>query len=117
MMLMKRRKSVPLSRLIAFIKRLSTVSLQLDPKACGLVQHMLRKLISVNEKIKEKLKFSCYLNLIILLFKLNKSTDLLFDIEYQFNGIYKPELPEPDYANAQNSVLWELHLLSVNSSK
>jgi hypothetical protein len=49
----------------------------------------------------------------IIFFKINKSSDLLFDNEYQDSGIYNAELPEPDYANAQNSAVWELHLLRV----
>jgi hypothetical protein len=44
---------------------------------------------------------------------LNKSSDLLFDNEYQDNGIYNPELNDSDYVNAQNTSLWELHLLRV----
>ena len=40
----------------------------------------------------------------------------MFDIEYQFNGTYNAELNEPDYANAQNSVLWEGHLLTVDDN-
>ena len=47
------------------------------------------------------------------LIKLNKSSDLLFDNEYQDSGIYNPELTEPDYTNAQNSALWKLHTLRV----
>lgn len=38
---------------------------------------------------------------------------MLFDNEYQDSGIYNPELTEPDYTNAQNSALWELHTLRV----
>jgi hypothetical protein len=53
------------------------------------------------------------LKIIIIFFKINKSSDLLFDNEYQDSGIYNAELPEPDYANAQNSAVWELHLLRV----
>jgi hypothetical protein len=47
------------------------------------------------------------------LIKMNRMTDLLFDNEYQNVGFYDPELTEPDYANAQNSALWELHLFRV----
>ncbi len=44
---------------------------------------------------------------------MNRITDLLFDNEYQNVGFFDPELKEPDYANAQNSALWELHLFRV----
>jgi hypothetical protein len=39
----------------------------------------------------------------------------LFDNDYQNSGIYQPEGTQPDYANAQNSALWELHLMRVCS--
>lgn len=39
---------------------------------------------------------------------------MLFDNEYQDSGIYNPELTEPDYSNAQNSALWEIHTLRVS---
>lgn len=45
--------------------------------------------------------------------QLNPSADLLFDNEYQDSGIYQPEVTQPDYANAQNSSIWGLHLLRV----
>ena len=47
---------------------------------------------------------------------MNKSCDLLFDNEYQDSGIYNQELPEPDYSNAQNTAVWELHLLKVEAN-
>jgi len=88
MMFLRRRKQIPTSRLLAFIKRLSILTTQLEPASAVIVFNIIQKLIS-----------------------LNKSSDLLFDNEYQDSGIYNPELNEPDYANAQNTSLWELHLL------
>jgi len=89
MMFLKRKKQIPNARLLAFIKRLSTVALQCEAKGCAVILHVLKKLISIN-----------------------KASELLFDAEYQDSGIYLPELKEPDYVNAQNTALWELHLLS-----
>lgn len=40
-------------------------------------------------------------------------TDLLLDNESQGSGVFLPELDEPEYCNAQNSALWELHALRV----
>lgn len=37
--------------------------------------------------------------------------DLLLDNESQGSGVYLPELDEPEHCNAQNTALWELHLL------
>lgn len=39
--------------------------------------------------------------------------DLLLDNESQGSGVYLPELEEPEHCNAQNTALWELHLLQV----
>ena len=47
MMFFKRRKQIPQSRLLAFIKRLSIVTLQLEPKSCALIQHTIRRLLTV----------------------------------------------------------------------
>ncbi|RNA30303.1 nucleolar complex 3 -like protein, partial [Brachionus plicatilis] len=94
MMFFKRRKQIPTPRILAFIKRLSIVSLQLEPAGTAVVLNILRKLINMN-----------------------KSSDLLFDNEYQDSGIYNPELPEPDYSNSQNSTLWEFHLMRRHYNK
>lgn len=40
--------------------------------------------------------------------------DLLLDNESQGSGVYLPELDEPEHCNAQNTALWELHLLQVS---
>lgn len=40
-------------------------------------------------------------------------TDLLLDSESQGSGVFLPELDEPEYCNAQNTALWELHALWV----
>lgn len=41
--------------------------------------------------------------------------DLLLDNESQGSGVYLPELDEPEHCNAQNTALWELHLLQVSN--
>ncbi|XP_046385482.1 nucleolar complex protein 3 homolog [Ischnura elegans] len=89
--LIKRRKKVSLQRQLAFTKRLSTLSL--------LVLH--------NGAL------SC-LKIIKMMMQLNKAVDVLLDPESTIGGgIYLPELEEPEYCNASNSVLWELlHLFN-----
>ena len=47
MMFFKRRKQIPSARLLAFIKRLSVVSLQVDPTSSAIIMDILRKLLSV----------------------------------------------------------------------
>ncbi|CAF0732006.1 unnamed protein product [Brachionus calyciflorus] len=94
MMFLRRRKQIPTARLLAFIKRLTIVSLQLEPTGAAVILNILRKLIGIN-----------------------KSSDLLFDNEYQDSGIYNPELSEPDYSNSQNSALWEFHLMRRHYNK
>lgn len=41
--------------------------------------------------------------------------DFLLDNEVQGSGFYLPELDEPEHCNAQNTALWELHLLQVHT--
>ncbi|CAI5774738.1 complex 3 homolog [Podarcis lilfordi] len=87
-MLTKRRKQVSQQRALAFIKRLSTVALHLLPDSCIGILATNRTLMHTFPK-----------------------TDLLLDNESQGSGLYLPELDEPEYCNAQNTALWELHTL------
>ncbi|XP_053244682.1 nucleolar complex protein 3 homolog isoform X2 [Podarcis raffonei] len=89
-MLTKRRKQVSQQRALAFIKRLSTVALHLLPDSCIGILATNRTLMHTFPK-----------------------TDLLLDNESQGSGLYLPELDEPEYCNAQNTALWELHTLRV----
>ncbi|XP_063163479.1 nucleolar complex protein 3 homolog [Candoia aspera] len=88
LMLTKRRKQVTQQRALAFIKRLSTVALQLLPASGIGILATNRTLMHIFPK-----------------------TDLLLDNESQGSGLYLPELDQPEYCNAQNSALWELHSL------
>ncbi|XP_058045447.1 nucleolar complex protein 3 homolog isoform X1 [Ahaetulla prasina] len=87
-MLAKRRKQVTQQRALAFIKRLSTMALQVLPNSSIGILATNRTLMHVFPK-----------------------TDLLLDNESQGSGVYLPELDQPEYCNAQNSALWELHSL------
>lgn len=88
MMLTKRRKQVSLQRALAFIKRLSILALHVLPNSCIGILSTNRGLLQTFPK-----------------------TDILLDNESQGSGLYLPELDEPEYCNAQNSALWELHAL------
>ncbi|XP_075072534.1 nucleolar complex protein 3 homolog [Mixophyes fleayi] len=88
LMLTKRRKQVSPQRALAFIKRLSTLALHVLPNSCIGILSTNRGLLQTFPK-----------------------TDILLDNESQGSGLYLPELDEPEYCNAQNTALWELHSL------
>ncbi|XP_055746690.1 nucleolar complex protein 3 homolog [Salvelinus fontinalis] len=87
-MLTKRRKQVTLQRALAFVKRLSTLSLHTLPNATVGILASNRTLMHTFPKC-----------------------DILLDNEAQGSGVFLPELDEPEYCNPQNTVLWELHTL------
>ncbi|NXA34593.1 NOC3L protein, partial [Eudromia elegans] len=87
-MLAKRRKQVSQQRALAFIKRLSTLGLHVLPNSSIGILATNRVLMHTFPKM-----------------------DLLLDNESQGSGVYLPELEEPEHCNAQNTALWELHLL------
>ncbi|NXA48669.1 NOC3L protein, partial [Nothocercus julius] len=87
-MLAKRRKQVSQQRALAFMKRLSTLGLHVLPNSSIGILATNRVLMHTFPKM-----------------------DLLLDNESQGSGVYLPELEEPEHCNAQNTALWELHLL------
>ncbi|XP_068161354.1 nucleolar complex protein 3 homolog [Antennarius striatus] len=87
-MLTRRRKQVTLQRAMAFIKRLSTLSLHLLPDASVGVLAATRAAMHAFPR-----------------------SDFLLDNEVQGSGLFLPELEEPEHCNAQNTALWELHPL------
>uniref|UniRef100_H3DMG8 Nucleolar complex protein 3 homolog n=1 Tax=Tetraodon nigroviridis TaxID=99883 RepID=H3DMG8_TETNG len=87
-MVTRRRKQVTLQRAMAFIKRLSVLSLHTLPNASAGLLSTTRHVLHAFPK-----------------------SDFLLDNEVQGSGFYLPELDEPEHCNAQNTALWELHLL------
>ncbi|NXG49950.1 NOC3L protein, partial [Psilopogon haemacephalus] len=87
-MFAKRRKQVSQQRALAFLKRLSTLALHVLPNSSVGVLATNRVLMQTFPRM-----------------------DLLLDNESQGSGVYLPELDEPEHCNAQNTALWELHLL------
>ncbi|NXD75551.1 NOC3L protein, partial [Halcyon senegalensis] len=87
-MFAKRRKQVSQQRALAFLKRLSTLALHVLPNSTVGILATNRVLMQTFPKM-----------------------DLLLDNESQGSGVYLPELDEPEHCNAQNTALWELHLL------
>ncbi|KFO93837.1 Nucleolar complex protein 3, partial [Buceros rhinoceros silvestris] len=87
-MFAKRRKQVSQQRALAFLKRLSTLALHVLPNSSVGILATNRVLMQMFPKM-----------------------DLLLDNDSQGSGVYLPELEEPEHCNAQNTALWELHLL------
>ncbi|XP_061731806.1 nucleolar complex protein 3 homolog isoform X3 [Nerophis ophidion] len=87
-MLIRRRKQVTLQRAMAFIKRLSMLSLHVLPNASVGILAANRAALHSFPKC-----------------------DFLLDNEVQGSGFYLPELDQPEHCNAQNTALWELHTL------
>ncbi|XP_078269016.1 nucleolar complex protein 3 homolog [Rhinoraja longicauda] len=87
-MLTKRRKQVSLQRAFAYIKRLTSLALNVLPNSAIGILATNRVLMNSFPKM-----------------------DILLDNESQGSGVYLSELDEPEYCNAQNSALWELHYL------
>uniref|UniRef100_A0A8C9UIQ7 Nucleolar complex protein 3 homolog n=1 Tax=Serinus canaria TaxID=9135 RepID=A0A8C9UIQ7_SERCA len=87
-MFAKRRKQVSQQRALAFLKRLSILALHVLPNSSVGVLATNRVFMQTFPRM-----------------------DLLLDNESQGSGIYLPELDEPEHCNAQNTALWELHLL------
>ncbi|XP_066263007.1 nucleolar complex protein 3 [Euwallacea similis] len=88
--LIKRRKKITNKRTINFVKKLATFSLQLLHNG----------------------SLGC-LGLIKTLMQLNRSIDILLDLDSSGGeGKFQPEIEDPEYANASNSALFETVLLS-----
>lgn len=87
-MLTRRKKQVTLQRAMAFIKRLSTLSLHVLPNSSVGILAANRAAMHAFPKC-----------------------DFLLDNEVQGSGFYLSELDEPEHCNAQNTALWELHTL------
>ena len=47
-------------------------------------------------------------------FQTDSKMDLLYDTDTLGNGLYMPELEDPEHCNAANTALYELHLLRVS---
>ncbi|KAL3864374.1 hypothetical protein ACJMK2_006064 [Sinanodonta woodiana] len=88
-MVTKHKRQVSQHRILAFLKRLCTLVLQQTSSgAAGLLPVIRSILMTYNY------------------------CDILFDNEAQGNGLYLPELEDPEHCNAQNTMLWELSYLN-----
>lgn len=87
--LIHRRKRITQNRLLAFVKRMSTLALQSQHNA-------VLGLLCIVKQIMQ----------------LSKAADVLLDTDFTTgDGFYQPEIEEPEYCNAHCSALWELAAL------
>lgn len=87
--ILRKKKKISSSRLLAFTKRVSTVCLQTPVHGTlGLLGSVRNILTNV------------------------KGSDILLDSESTLgSGLYLPEVDDPEHCNPQSTALWELHLL------
>jgi len=91
-MLIKRRKKVSIARVLAFTKRVGTLSLQLDHSGAVGCLSLLRQLHTTHSAAKQ-----------------------LLDSEHEVgNGVFDPSLPDPEHCCASNTTAWEHSLLTTH---
>ena len=97
LMLIDRYKQLSKNKLLAFVKRLLTMTLELQlTKSINAVLVMIKALLTISPMV----------------------TDQLFDNEFSGSGIkYLMDLNDPEYCNSQNATLYELVLLKTKSDK
>uniref|UniRef100_A0A1B6LK40 CCAAT-binding factor domain-containing protein n=1 Tax=Graphocephala atropunctata TaxID=36148 RepID=A0A1B6LK40_9HEMI len=87
--LIQRRKKITQQRLLALTKRLSVLATQLLHNGAVGALSVVRRVM-----------------------QLGMGADVLLDVDSSLGqGIYSPELEEPEHCNAASSALWELTLL------
>ncbi|KAK0054220.1 nucleolar complex protein 3 [Biomphalaria pfeifferi] len=87
-MISKRRRQVSQQRILAFIKRLSTMCLYQTSETALALLAVLRQFVHTY-----------------------KYSDILFDTEAQGSGLYLPFLEDPEHCCANSTSLWDFHLL------
>jgi len=88
-MLIKRRKQVSHPQILGFLKRLSTMLLQMPIERSSDMFLLLRSIFQLYEKC-----------------------DYLLDNENFGRGVFQPDITNPEHSNADSTALWELQLLS-----
>lgn len=87
-MLIRRRKKISPQRVLSFTKRLASLALRAPHPAAAAALMMIRALAMVH---------SC--------------TSILLDTESAAGGLYQPEVDDPEYCGAGNTLLYELTAL------
>uniref|UniRef100_A0A915ET80 NOC3-like protein n=1 Tax=Echinococcus canadensis TaxID=519352 RepID=A0A915ET80_9CEST len=94
MLLVSRRREVSATRVLAFVKRLASLTLVVADTAC-----LASMLVSL-------WKF----------FSLFSKCEVLFDSDTEIGGPYDPEANDPELARPASAALWELHALRTHES-
>ncbi|VDN97982.1 unnamed protein product [Rodentolepis nana] len=94
MLLISRRREVSITRVLAFVKRLSFLSLVVTDTAC-----LASMLVSLWKFLS-----------------LFPKCEVLFDSETEIGGVYDPEAIDPEVARPASASLWELQLLRSHES-
>ncbi|XP_067927801.1 nucleolar complex protein 3 homolog [Watersipora subatra] len=95
LMFFDRKKKVTNARVLAYTKRLVRISIHMPPESALILLTSARKMFTT---------FPC--------------TDVLLDVENVGSGVYRPDIDEPEYCNAHNTmVLYELHLLMLHTDE
>ena len=109
-------------RLLSFIKRLTSLCLQLDHHGVLSVLASVRSFIQVRcsccqQNINKSHDYwpSMILRLHhYMFFQTDSRSEILFDTESRGSGVYLAHLDDPEHANASNTALYELHSLRVS---
>jgi nucleolar complex protein 3 len=111
-MLLLQRKHVPVERVAAFLKRIATVSLHLSSSVPA---QMLQRINTAIQASLVILTLNDIANQFIKQ-RRNQLDALLSDEDGRMgNGIYLPELDDPDLCNPLATSMWELALLKVSN--
>ncbi|VUZ51618.1 unnamed protein product, partial [Hymenolepis diminuta] len=94
MLLISHRREVSITRVLAFVKRLSSLSLVVSNTAC-----LASMLISLWKFLS-----------------LFPKCEVLFDSETEIGGVYDPEALDPEVARPASASLWELQFLRNHES-
>ncbi|XP_028414221.1 nucleolar complex protein 3 homolog [Dendronephthya gigantea] len=84
-MVNKRRKQVSIQRLLSYIKRLCTVSLYQSTSTSLALLSFARSFLQMNAK-----------------------SGIILDNDCAGSGVFRPEIKDPEYSNADSTTLWEL---------
>ncbi|KAM7538026.1 hypothetical protein Aperf_G00000078282 [Anoplocephala perfoliata] len=94
LLLISRRREVSITQVLAFVKRLASISLVVSDTAClASLLVSLWKFLSLFPKC-----------------------EVLFDSETEIGGIYDPEAADPEVARPASASLWELQFLKNHES-
>lgn len=121
-LLLRHTRKVPIQRILGFVKRLSTICLQLQPGQALAVLAVLKKcvqVISCHEYSKFvaivfQLMHRYYIMIIHVTCQSYSQCEQLLDVDAMVgSGLYRPDVPDPEMSFSSSTSLWELADLCV----